>query len=82
MDKPFKLNSTQLTKLNGDCGLTVMTSGCGPLKEGSTPSFTYVVFDNGTECALVTGLIHASLMMKVKDYIHHGVRVSNSRECS
>ena len=23
----------------GDCGLTVMTSGCGPGNEGSTPSF-------------------------------------------
>ena len=23
----------------GGCGLTVMTSGCGPGKEGSTPSF-------------------------------------------
>ena len=52
------------------------------VREGSTPSFTYVVFDNGTEYALVTGLIHASLMMKLKDYIHHGVRVSNSKECS
>ena len=24
--------------MNGDCGLTVMTSDCGSLKEGSTPS--------------------------------------------
>lgn len=32
-----------LEQNNGGCGITVITSGCGPGKEGSTPSFRFSI---------------------------------------